>query len=302
VTAERVTVEAPFPVDVVRTLAPHRHGALDPTSRIDTAGVWRALRSDDGPVTLRVSQSHAMAAVEVTAWGPGRTRGLELVPAMLGFDDHHDGFVAHDELVRRAHLRHQGVRIGRSGSLLQTLVATVVEQKVTSLEAHRSWARLVRRYGERAPGPGGLWLAPEPERLATLPYHAWHPLGVERRRADTIRRLCRRADGLRDLESVAPAEARRVLECFPGVGPWTSTNVALYALGDRDEVVLGDYNLPHLLTYSLTGRRRGSDAEMLELLEPYRGQRARAVRLVLLEGARPPRRAPRARLRDLAPI
>jgi 3-methyladenine DNA glycosylase/8-oxoguanine DNA glycosylase len=186
--------------------------------------------------------------------------------------------------------------------LVQTLVATVLEQKVTSAGAHRSWARLVRRYGERAPGPGGLRLAPDAETLAALPYHAWHPLGVERRRADTIRRLCARADRLHALVGAAPAEARRVLEHFPGVGPWTSTNAALYALGDRDEVVVGDYNLPHFVTHSLTGRRRGSDEEMLELLEPYRGQRARAVRLLLLEGRRPPRRAPRARLRDLAPL
>jgi hypothetical protein len=41
---------------------------------------------------------------------------------------------------------------------------------------------------------------------------------------------------------------------------------------------------------------------MLALLEPYRGQRSRAMRLLVLEGVHPPRRAPRARLRNLAAI
>jgi 3-methyladenine DNA glycosylase/8-oxoguanine DNA glycosylase len=301
VSGERLIFEAPFPIDVTRTLSPFRHGPLDPTMRVGTGLVWRALRTVDGPVTLRVAQHHGLS-IEVSAWGPGLEAGLGLVPAMLGFHDDHQDFVARHEIVRRAHRRHEGVRIGRGGALVQTLVATVLEQKVTSTEAHRSWARLVRRYGDPAPGPGDLLLAPPPERLALLPYHAWHPLGVERRRADTIRRLCARADRLQGLADLPSARARRLLEHFPGVGPWTSTNVALHALGDRDEVVVGDYNLPHIVTFSLTGARRGSDDEMVALLEPYRGHRARAVRLLLLEGATPPRRAPRARLRELAGI
>jgi hypothetical protein len=69
-------------------------------------------------------------------------------------------------------------------------------------------------------------------------------------------------------------------------------------MGDRDAVVVGDYHLPHIVSYTLTGRRRGTDDEMLTLLEPYRGQRARALQLLVLGGRRPPRRAPRARLRS----
>jgi hypothetical protein len=39
---------------------------------------------------------------------------------------------------------------------------------------------------------------------------------------------------------------------------------------------------------------------MIELLEPYRGHRARAVRLIELSRLRPSRRAPRQRLRDIS--
>jgi 3-methyladenine DNA glycosylase/8-oxoguanine DNA glycosylase len=297
---ERVVLQAPFAVDVRRTIAAPRCGPYDPTFRIERAAVWRALRTDCGPATLHVEPTDA--GIVASAWGPGAGRALEQLPAMLGFHDDDEDFVAHHRVVARAHARHRGLRIGRGGALTETVVATVIEQKVTSTEAHRSWSALVRRYGEPAPGPAVLRLPPRPELLAELGYADWHPLGVERRRAETIRRICARADRLRDLESAPPAEVRRVLEHFPGVGPWTSTTATVRALGDRDAVVIGDYHFPHIVCYTLTGARRGSDEQMVELLAPYRGHRTRALQLMLLGGSRPPRRGPRAPLRSIKGI
>ena len=42
-----------------------------------------------------------------------------------------------------------------------------------------------------------------------------------------------------------------------------------------------------------TGEPRGDDARMLELLEPYRGQRARVVRLIERAGVTAPKYGPR---------
>lgn len=296
--ADRVVLDPPFPVDVRLTLSPFRCGPRDPTCRVRGASVWRALRTADGPATMCVEP--VGDRISVTAWGPGRTQALDAAPSMLGFDDDDATFVAHHEVIRRAHRRYRGARVGRGGALLSTLVATVLEQKVTSAEAHDSWAALVWRHGESAPGPGEMRLAPSPDALAEMGYATWHPLGVERRRADTVRRVCRRADLVRGLERETPTEARRVLEHFPGIGPWTSGLVTWRALGDPDAVVPGDYHFPHIVSFTLTGRRRSDDAEMLELLAPYRGHRARALRLVLLGGSAPPRRAPRARRRAYA--
>ena len=72
-----------------------------------------------------------------------------------------------------------------------------------------------------------------------------------------------------------------------------------FAFGDPDAVIVGDFWFPHLVVNALTGRRRGSDAEMLEHLAPYVGQRARA-QLVLVGLGTIPRRAPRQRPRDFA--
>jgi 3-methyladenine DNA glycosylase/8-oxoguanine DNA glycosylase len=296
-----IVLAPPFEVDVALTLLPFRCGRHDPTFALAGGVVWRALATADGPATVRVAPLDARS-IEAVAWGPGRHAALARVPAMLGFADDDRGFVAHHDVVRRARRRFCGVRLGRGGNLVEALVPTVLEQKVTSAEAHRSWAALVQRYGAPAPGPGPVRLAPTAESLGELPYTAWHAVGVERRRAETIRRLCARTARLRALEREPPEEARRVLEHFPGVGPWTSNSVTLLSHGDPDAVVVGDYHLPHLVAFTLTGQRRGSDEDMLRHLEPYRGQRARAMRLLSLGGTYPPRRAPRAPSRSIRSI
>ena len=96
------------------------------------------------------------------------------------------------------------------------------------------------------------------------------------------------------------SSARRRLEAFPGIGPWTAAKVAQVALGDADAVPVGDYNLPHTVGYALEGTARSSDERMLELLEPYRGHRARVIRLIGVAGITAPRFGPRMPLPDFA--
>ena len=75
--------------------------------------------------------------------------------------------------------------------------------------------------------------------------------------------------------------------------------VTAVALGDVDAVPVGDYGLPGLVGNALAGERDADDARMLELLEPFRPQRWRALRLLAYSGRGPSRRAPRARVRTL---
>ena len=85
---------------------------------------------------------------------------------------------------------------------------------------------------------------------------------------------------------------------MPGIGPWTAAEVMVRVLGDPDAVSVGDFHLPHLVSWALAGEARGTDERMLELLEPFRGQRARVIRLLELSGN------PRTALRpaDAAPV
>ncbi|HVM04714.1 MAG TPA: hypothetical protein VM242_06045 [Acidimicrobiales bacterium] len=292
------------PLDLRRTLAPLRHGGFDPTMRIGPDGVWRVTRMATGPASVHLTPGRH--GVRARAWGPGGAEALDAVPDLVGADDDRSGFEPHHHpVVAALDRRLPGIRIPRSGSVLEALVPIVLEQKVTGIEAERSLRALVRSLGERAPGPagdGGLLVPPAPQRLAATPSYAFHPFGVERRRADTIRRAAAVAPALEHLIALPPAAARRRLCALPGVGPWTAAEVALVALGDRDAVPVGDYHLPHQVAWALAGEARGDDARMLELLEPFAGHRGRVVRLVVAAGVTAPRFGPRAEVRSIAGI
>ena len=99
--------------------------------------------------------------------------------------------------------------------------------------------------------------------------------------------------GSRRSSTCRSSEAYARLTALPGIGPWTAAEVGVRALGDPDAVSVGDFHLPNLVAYALAGEPRADDARMLELLEPYRGQRARVVRLLELSGIRRPAYGPR---------
>jgi 3-methyladenine DNA glycosylase/8-oxoguanine DNA glycosylase len=87
-----------------------------------------------------------------------------------------------------------------------------------------------------------------------------------------------------------------------GIGPWTAALVLTASHGHADAVPEGDFHLPNSVAYALAGEPRADDARMLELLEPYRGQRGRVVRLLELSGIRPPAFGPRLAPRRIAAI
>jgi 3-methyladenine DNA glycosylase/8-oxoguanine DNA glycosylase len=75
---------------------------------------------------------------------------------------------------------------------------------------------------------------------------------------------------------------------------------ARLALGDPDAVSVGDFHLPNLVAWALAGEPRGDDARLLELLEPYRGQRGRVQVLLEAGGVRAPAFGPRAEIGAIA--
>lgn len=228
--------------------------------------------------------------------GPGAAWLVVHAPDVLGMRDELTGFddvAATSALIERMHRDRPGVRIGRSLNVFEALVPTICAQKVTGLEAKRAWRGIVDRWGEPAPGPGGLRLPPEPSTLATAGYFEFHRMGVERRRAEVITAVARQAARLQEIVVLTPADAEARLRAVPGIGVWSAAEVRRLALGDADAVSYGDYHLPHAVSWTLLGQRRGSDELMAELLEPFAPHRGRVVRLIELAGALPPRRGPR---------
>ena len=121
----------------------------------------------------------------------------------------------------------------------------------------------------------------------------WHVIGVERRRADAVRRVIGVLPAIQRAALVSTDEFHRVLQTLPGVGPWTATGLSIGVIGDPDVVLLGDLHLPHSVCHALAGEARGSDRRMLELLAPFAGHRGRVVRLLKWSGSTAPRRGPR---------
>lgn len=293
------TVRPRLPVDLDLTLSPLRRGSGDPTMRAERPGVWwRATLTPEGPACARYACA-AGGAVAVAAWGPGAEWCLASAPELLGARDSLEGFEpAPGGLVARLHRAMPGLRISRSLAVFEALVPSVLEQKVTGMEARAAYRGMVRAWGAPAPGPAGLRLPPPASLLAVTPYWEFHRFGVERRRATVIRGAAACARRIDQTAAVPAAAARRRLQALPGVGPWTAAEVALVALGDADAVSLGDYHLPHLVSWALAGEPRGSDERMLELLTPYPGHRGRVIRLLSRSGLWPPRRGPRMPLRS----
>ncbi|HEX5565913.1 MAG TPA: DNA-3-methyladenine glycosylase 2 family protein, partial [Streptomyces sp.] len=227
------------------------------------------------------------------------------LPALLGADDDPAAFVPHHRLVAEAHRRHLGLRLVRTGLVLESLIPSILEQKVTTQEAHRAWRRLLRRFGEPAPGPvgglpEGMAVMPEPRTWALIPSWEWHRAGVDHKRSSTVLRAVARAGRLQEAADMDLAAATARLTAIPGIGPWTAAETLQRTNGAADAVTVGDLHLPGTVVYALTGARDGDDERMLELLAPYAGQRHRATRLILATGRTPPRRAPRFPRTDIA--
>jgi 3-methyladenine DNA glycosylase/8-oxoguanine DNA glycosylase len=284
------------PLDLALTLAPIGGGR---SMQIGPREAWRATLTPDGPATVHLVKP-ADGSVDVEAWGPGASWAAAHAGALCGEDDDDSGFFPQHPFLAQVHKRHPGMRLPRTSAVFEALVPTVVGQKVAGAEAHRSYERLVDALGERAPGPVRLMIPPSAHVLARTPYWTLHRFGIERRRAEVIIGAARSAARLEETVSMDMASAHRRLLAFPGIGPWSAALVAAVALGDPDAVPVGDYNLPHSVGYALEGTPRSSDARMLELLEPYRGHRARVLRLISIAGISAPRFGPRLPLRDFA--
>ena len=294
-------LELAAPLDLAGTLGIHVHGGGDATIRLRGSEAVRTTRTADGPATVHIVVRGT--SVEAEAWGPAADRALDEVGALIGLDDDRGDFEpGHHGLVADLDRRHRGVRIGRTGRILEALLPAILEQKVTGKEAWRSLRSIVRLWGEPAPGPFELRLLPEPGVLAAVPYHELHPLGVERRRADLLRVVCGHERRLEEVVAMPREAGYARLRAVPGIGPWTAAEVMLRAAGDADAVSVGDFHLPNVVAYALAGEARADDRRMLELLEPWRGQRGRVVRLLELSGIRPPAFGPRHAPRSIATI
>jgi len=278
------------PLDLRRTLQP-LHG------RFADDGWWLSARTPEGPGSLRIRRTRQ----EVTsdAWGEGSGWLLDRLRAISGLDDDPSGFETDNPIVSDLHRRHSGERFGRTDLVLDSLVVAICGQKVTGGEAAAAMRGLYRKFSDPAPGPNErLRLPPDPERMAEAPYWVYHELHLEKRRADVLRQVAANHDKIEALVRVGSAEAAGLLESLDGIGEWSVAKTLEVSHGDPDQVAVGDFHFKHIVVHHLTGRDRGTDEEMLELLEPFRPNRGRVIRLLHHLGHEP-KFGPRMSRRDI---
>ena len=257
-------------------------------------GWWHVARTGSGAGTLRITRDHDDVVGE--AWGPGGEDLLERLPAISGLEDDPAQFMTDHPIVGELHRRNPGRRFGKTGRVFDALVVAICGQKVTGTEAAAAIRGLTRRFSEPAPGPAPLRLPPDPAQMAEAPYWEFHPLHLEKRRADLLRRVAADAGAINALEAAPSEESRLRLGAYRGIAEWTTASTVGVSHGDADAVAVGDYHIKHTVVYHLTGRPRGTDEEMLELLEEFRPHRNRVVRLLHTLGHEPafgPRSTPR---------
>jgi len=292
----RRTWRPDWPCDPYDVLRPLRRGGGDPTFQRDPDGtVWRASRTPEGPATLRITRRAATAEIELEAWGGGAGWMLAQGPALLGGRDDVTDFAPDHPLIRAAWASNPHWRVPTSGLVLESLVAAVVEQKVTGQEAWTGWRQLVRRFGEPAPGPGaarGMRTLPTPERLAGIPSWEWLRCHIDGARSRTIVRAARVAPSLERTVGLPASEVERRLRSLPGIGVWTAAEIRQRAHGDADAVSFADYHVANHVGFALTGEEI-TDDELEQLLQPYRPHRYRIQHVVTTRLPGRPRRGPR---------
>ncbi|WP_440710540.1 DNA-3-methyladenine glycosylase family protein [Herbiconiux sp. YIM B11900] len=291
------------PVDLRATLGPLRRGGGDPCLRYDDGGIWMAVRLETagGSAVASLHFTGLRGAVRVRAWGSGAGAALEAVPALLGSgDDWSELDTSRSPLLADAAHRNPGLRLCRTGRVLDALAPAVIEQKITSVEAFRAWRILVTRHGDRPPGPvpAALRVAPTAAQWRRIPSWEWHRAGVDPRRSRTVLLAAEVARGLERTATRDPGEELwRLLRTVNGVGVWTAAETAQRSHGDPDAVSFGDYHLASTVGLALTGHRLDDDG-LAKLLEPWAGQRQRVVRLVLASGFRAERHGPKMTIQD----
>jgi 3-methyladenine DNA glycosylase/8-oxoguanine DNA glycosylase len=297
------------PFDLLQTIGILLRGHGDPSIRTTPDGVWMAFTTPAGPATLRLAAGpRAAQAVDVQAWGPGAADAVGSVPRLLGSDDDWSAFdepmfhATLPRMVAEARRRNPAVRLPATGRMIDALVPTILEQKVTVLEARRGYRYLMYRFGTAAPGagtvaPANLLLQPTPGQWLRIPSWEWHKAGVGPQRSAAVMRALRSAVALERLAALPAAEASAKMQTVSGIGVWTAAEVVQRTHGCPDSISVGDYHLAAYVGAALTGRRT-DDAGMLRLLAPWAGHRQRVVRMIGLSGFRKPTFGARMTIQD----
>jgi AraC family transcriptional regulator of adaptative response / DNA-3-methyladenine glycosylase II len=222
--------------------------------RVGAAGLVRAVRLDGRPVVLEIRPRPAPAAarwldVEATCGGPPASAQVlrRLVRRMLDLDTDLAPFLAlaaGDPLLAPLVARHPGLRMPQLPDPFEGAVRAIVGQQVSVAGARTVVDRLIRQFGDPAPGDHDLLAFPAAAAVAAAPLERLTALGLTRAKALALIAVAAAShDGSLDwdeLRACSPESAQAALVALPGIGPWTASYIRMRALGDRDAFPASD--------------------------------------------------------------
>lgn len=257
-----------------------RLGAYDPTAELSDDCFRKAFFYRGRPAAVEVWRDED--GVEVRAYGGDAERLLDETVEGFGQDDRYSTFGTDDTGVLRLHRSLPGLRLLRMPWLYDSTCSAILQQRIRTVDAMRDWRRIAKRYG--APAPLGLYAFPAADVLAKAPAFALEGMGVDAKRVRTLLNFAREWRLVRLKPEMGFAAMRQYLLRIPGIGAWTTESVMGYGAGDVDAAIVGDLHLPRMICYALAGEFNGTDERMIELLEPFRGDRFRIIRLLYAAG------------------
>lgn len=269
------TVTAPG-LDLGLTLTALRMGVADPCFSAGRDGTWMwAARTPDGPVTLRATPRPR--GIRLEGWGPGADWAAGRAASLVGADDEGLTTPLPDPVVADLVVRFLGLRMAASHQVAEAAISGVCRRGVSAFEAGRSWALMTERWGDDAPGPGGLRLPPSAARLADAAPYDLHVMGLEQARAAEVRRVASHASRLQGDGADSTETLIDRLASLPGVGADVVAHTRSVALGDADAIPIVDGHVIAGLVRLLGGEAEGDLTAGLARLAPQRGRVVRVI-------------------------
>jgi 3-methyladenine DNA glycosylase/8-oxoguanine DNA glycosylase len=276
-TTKQLVSTTPFSIE--RSFALQQLGHVDPTATISSTAFVKRYTNREGELVQFSLSTHddGLVARFDGPVGEDEARFVEQLAALDTLDDGLLSFVPHHPVVKRLTHAFAGLRLLRVPWLFDVAAGAILQQRVSFADAANAFKRIALQHGDG----GADVVFPHARRVASLQRFEFEALGIDLKRAGALKALAKEEVFRSFLHGgVGYDELRRRLVRVQGIGPWTTEMILGFGAGDADALPVGDLHLPGLVCRVLAGERDGTDARMLELLEPWRGHRFRVVRLL----------------------
>ena len=244
---------------------------------VDDLAYERVVTTTLGIGWFRVDHDNERTSVRLSLWnGSGEDLEAIAISARRMFDLDADPIaigqvMRSDPYLSSVWERHPGLRVFRSWSGFESILATVLGQLVSVTFGRTLTGELMQAAGAKAPHPKtgeSIHLFPTAERILSADLASIRTSPARRVAIRALAKLV--VEGTLNWEQPIPSkELRKILLSVPGVGVWTAEYAAMRAFHDNDAFPGTDYGLKQEL-------KRHPDVDV-NRVRPWRAYAATAL-------------------------